>query len=141
MNRLRLQSNLEDITYLTKTLDDFKRQANTFIQKFKRVLDDNKLSTSEIVDNSLEFNFWGLKFIIKAEIKYSQESHNFIQGELNTYLLNDEEMILIMNSYFDKLGNAGRMSVINDFAEYYFIDFVENLKKITSEREIKFQLK
>jgi hypothetical protein len=141
MNRLRLQSNLEDITYLTKTLDDFKRQANTFIQKFKKVLDDNKLSTSEIVDNSLDFNFWGLKFIIKSEIQYSQESHDFIQGELNTYLLNDEEMILILTSYFDKLGNVGRISVIKDFAEYYFIDFVENIKKITSEREIKFQLK
>lgn len=141
MNRLELKRKLEDIPYLTKVLNDFKNQSNNFIHNFKKVLDDFKFPTSEITDNSLEFSLWGFNFIIKAEIEYSPEAHDFIQGEINTYLQKDEEELLIMTSPFDKLGNIGRMNVINDFAEYYFIDFVENLKKITSEKKIKFQLK
>lgn len=141
MNRRELQTKLEDFPYLTKTLDDFKKLANNFILKFKNVLDNFKLSASEITDNSLEFSFWGLNFVIKAEIEYSPKAYDFVHGELNTYLQKDEEMILIMTSNFDKLGNIGRFYVTNDFAEYYFVDFVENLKKITSEKKIKFQLK
>lgn len=140
MSRLRFNQNLEDISYLNEIFEKFKRQASTFIRKVKEVLDENDLSTSEIEKNSLEFSFWGLDFIIKPEIEYDIKSLNFIQGQLNTYLKDDDKLNLILTYNFDKIGNIGRNNVVNDFAAFYYIDFVENLKRISSEKKIKFQL-
>ncbi|HED06209.1 MAG TPA: hypothetical protein ENI61_05950 [Ignavibacteria bacterium] len=140
MSRYRLDENLQDISYLNEIFEKFKRQASIFIRKVKEVLEENNLSTSEIDNNSLEFSFWGLDFIIKSEIEYEMKSSNFIQGELNTYYKDDDKLNLILSYNFDKLGNIGRNSVVNDFAIYYYLDFVKNLKNYSSEKKIKFQL-
>ncbi len=73
MNRLKLRDSLEDISYLIKSFEKFKRQANISVIKIKTMLEDNKLSTSEIVNNSFDFTFWGLSFTIKAEIEYDSK--------------------------------------------------------------------
>ncbi len=140
MSRYRLDENLQDISYLNEIFEKFKRQASIFIRKVKEVLEENNLSTSEIDNNSLEFSFWGLDFIIKSEIEYEMKSSNFIQGELNTYYKDDDKLNLILSYNFDKLRNIGRNSVVNDFAIYYYLDFVKNLKNYSSEKKIKFQL-
>lgn len=139
MNKVGFTEKLEEIRYQTKGFDEFKNLSNIFIQKFKKVLDDFGFPTFDIIDNSLEFIFWGLNFIIKAEITFSPEEKNFVQGEINTYLQKND--LLIQQVHFDNIGNTECRNVLNDFAEYYFIDFVKNLKTIALDKKIKFQLK
>jgi len=140
MRRFNFNGEISGIEYLNDLIGRFKTQADNYIEKLKIAFIKYKLNVSEINNNSFEFSFWGLSFITKTEILFDKESNTFKTGELNTYLVIDETLELIITYNFDYIGNIGNGCLQDDFADFYYVDFVNSLIKYTSENEIKFQL-
>ena len=141
MSRIDVKHQIAEVEYLKDLFVKFEKKSNSFIKKLKEVFDENELHVSEIVDNSFEFTFWGLNFISKSEISFDLAFKTFKNGELTTFLKTEETLDLILTYNFDYIGNIGNGCIIDDFADYYYIQFVNNLISFTNEKKIKFQLK
>jgi hypothetical protein len=141
MNRRDLNSDLKDIDFLNKSINEFKKHAIIFIEKLKFAFENNKLVVSDIKENSFDFSFWGLKFITKIELPYNKESQTFENGEINTYLFKDDNFDLILTYKFDRLGNIENYYTEDEFGDFYYVDFIYKLTEFSSENKIKFQLK
>ena len=141
MSRYNLGSELREIEYLINLFNEYSNLANSYTKKLKEILNGQKIESTEIEKSSFEFKFWGLNFVVQCEIEFNNNLHTFKQGEFNTYLkTKDDELNLVISYSFDKIGNIGNGYLINDFAEEYYIDFVNKLKALTKEEKIKFQL-
>lgn len=108
--------------------------------ELKEFLRINKVKNIVLKENEISFLFWGLDFKVKTEIMFQSGHSSSNKGELNTYLIDNEKKEKLVFQYsFDKLGNIGRLHVVNDFSEHYFFEFIEEISK--SSNNIKFQLK
>lgn len=140
MRRFNFNGEIRGIEYLNNLIGRFKKQADIFIEKLKTIFEKHKLNVSEIENNSFEFSFWGLRFITKTEISFDKESQTFKVGELNTYLIIDDNLDLIITYNFDYIGNIGNGYLQDEFADFYYVDFINSLIKHSTENRIKFQL-
>lgn len=91
-------------------------------------------------ENQIQFTFWGLEFIIKSELSFNQSSGGFFKGELNTYLKKKKDPMLILSYTFDHIGNIENYHLLNEFADFYYNDFVLKLIECSENEGFKFQL-
>lgn len=140
MRKFCFYEEINGIKHLNDLFSRYKNQANIFIEKLKPSFEKNKINISDINKNSFEFSFWGLDFIAKTEISFDEESNTFKKGELNTYLIMNESLDLVITYNFDYFGNIGNGCLQDDFADFYYVDFVNSLIKHTAENNIKFKL-
>lgn len=140
MRRFNFNNEISQTNYLRGLIDKFKKQADLIIPALKEKFEQHGLVISDIKDNTFKFRFWGLDFISKTEISFDKDSKTFKFGELNTYLIKDKKQLLIFSITFDSIGNIGNGSLLNDFADFYYVDFVNTLIIFADEHEIKFQL-
>lgn len=141
MRKYDVKYAISEVDYLKKLFEKYKNQANIYINKLKADFEENELQVCDIKDNSFEFTFWGLSFISKAEISFDLELKTFKKGELSTFLKNDDILDLIISYDFDSIGNIGNGCLLDDFACFYYIEFVDSLTTFSNEKKIKFQLK
>ena len=141
MRKNDVKFEINEVDYLKKLFEDYKNQANLYINKLKAYFEKNELQVCDIKDNSFEFTFWGLNFISKAEISFDLELKTFKKGELSTFFKKDDILDLIISYDFDSIGNIGNGCLLDDFACFYYVEFVDCLKTFSNEKKIKFQLK
>jgi hypothetical protein len=140
MRRFNFNNEISQTDYLRELINKFKKQADSIIHVLKEKFEQHGLVISDIKDNSFTFRFWGLDFISKTEISFDKDSKTFKFGELNTYLIKDKKQLLIFSITFDSIGNIGNGSLLSDFADFYYVDFVNTLLIFANDHEVKFQL-
>lgn len=80
-------------------------------------------------DIEIKFQFLGFEFITVLEILPTNYSLNS-EGQLTIYWLKgkDKEEVEIVSFCFDKIGNVNRMYTVNEFADFYLVEFLKNIK-------------
>lgn len=138
-----IRNELSEIDYQRKIFDKFVVRANSIILKLheKFNLPEINLPTSEIKENSFEFTFLGLDFIIKAEIVFNSEIHSFKLGELNTYYRSGDSNELILTYTFDSIGNITSKFLTEEFYSVYYVDMFRLIVEYSKNRNVKFQFK
>jgi len=136
----------EDARFIDQNKHTYIRllaQSKLIIEKLKvtYTLEEFNILTKEIVDNSFAFSFWGLNFLVKAEIEINPERNVFYLGELNTYIQFKEEEVLILSYNFDGIGNINQEHTIEYFAKEYYYEFVVNIMEYSKSNHLKFQIK
>ena len=121
--------------------EKFAFEARLIIENLHKLFKttEKNITTTNIVNNSFQIKFWGIEYIIKTEITY-KDNKGFFLGEINTYLKNKTENILILSYSFDKIGNIQNDYLVSDFSDYYFLDFFKKIIEYSNSNNIKFQL-
>ena len=140
MRKYDLSAGRNDFKYLNSLMEKLKVQACIFIESLRKRFMKHSPIVGEIMENSFEFVFWGLDFVTITEVLYEKGRLSFEKGELNTYLVYDDNKELIISYDFDKHGNIGDGYLNEDFAEYYYLEFVHKLLDYSAEKGIKFRL-
>lgn len=141
MRRYNLSNEIQTVNYHVNKFEKYKNQASVFLKKAKVVFEEYKISISEIKGNAFEFSFFGLDFITKTEISFDEKQKGFKNGEFNTYVKNGTKLLLVKTYSFDAIGNIENEYHVDDFAYFYYIDFVDSLRELSSKGDLKFQLK
>lgn len=143
MRRFDIFQETNSINFHRKIFQDYLKQSTLILNKLHETfnLQDINLPTSKLKDNSFDFEFWGLTFLIKAEIAYDLERKSFLLGELNTYAKKDDAEILILTYSFDTIGNIENNFIAESFPKFYYVDFVPKVIEYTNKYKVKFLLK
>lgn len=138
-----INSKMMTIDHHRNSFNKFVVQAKKILTKLHETLSHPELSmnTTEIIDNSFQFSFWGQNFIIKTEIMFDVVNKSFIEGELNTYHENNDEFNLILTYKFDSIGNIADRLLIEEFSYFYYTDLFPSIVEYSKKSNIKFQLK
>ena len=140
MNPLKIREALYHVDHYNKQFDTFKHLAEIFIQRLNSDYKSQGVNVSAIQNNSFSFSYYGLAFLIKAEISFCKEDKIFNEGEINTYLLLQENQKLVVSYRFDSHGNINQEYTEKDFTTPYFVDFVNSVLKLSSSDDVKLQL-
>lgn len=143
---MRISKFIDDARFIEQNKYIYKSllaQSKIIIEKLNVTynLEEFNILTKEIVDNSFAFSFWGLNFLVKAEIEINPERNVFYLGELNTYIQFNEEEVLIHSYNFDGIGNINQEHTIEYFAKEYYYEFVAQIIEYSKSNHLKFQIK
>ncbi len=138
---LQLKEKLNMVDMINRQFNEFKKNAESAIEKLYKNYQSWGVEVSEVTNNSFNFSYWGLTFQIKAEITFNMDENIFKSGQINTYYIEQDVSKLIMTYTFDFNGNIENKHLESDFSPHYYLDFVNAILKLSSQEEFKFQLK
>ncbi|MBN1184983.1 MAG: hypothetical protein JXB49_22045 [Bacteroidales bacterium] len=123
-----------------QAFEKYRDGATKIVKELHSVFERLNIQKEEIFDNSFKFSFWGLNWIVKTEITVKQETGYFNEGELNTYLMKEDDLEFLLSYKFDSLGNIADRFLSNDFGLHYYTDFVKSVVGYSIKKNFKFQL-
>lgn len=143
MREYNLHGELSTIDSHRKHYEKFMTRSKEIIENLHKSFNSSKIQihTLEIRDNSFQFDFFGLDFHVKSEIEFNFEYKVFTIGQLNTYLINEDELIYIFGYSFDHIGNIENRYILEDFPSFYYADFFSKLIDYSGKNKIKFQFR
>ncbi|MBN1186891.1 MAG: hypothetical protein JXB49_31735 [Bacteroidales bacterium] len=138
----KLKLEIQLIKRQNQTFSMFLKGSESIINGLHGVFENNSIQLKDVKDNAFKFSFWGLEFIVKAEISFNQETGLFNNGEISTYYIKKEDELDYLLSYeFDSSGNIAHRFLIHDFGLHYYADFVKSIIGYSIKNKLKFQLK
>ncbi len=140
MDRLRVPNELGHVEHYKTQFDQFKEIAERIIQRLHSDYKSGDVIVGEIENNTFRFFYWGLEFIVKAEIAFDEKGNIFNKGELNTYLVDQDSLLLVFSVEFDSFGKINGKYDQRNFTMPYYSNFVSHLLRLSSEGKINFQL-
>lgn len=140
MRDINIRQGIQIMEYLKADYNGYLDQARAIINKFHSFLSSSEVQVFDINNNSFEFLLWGIRLIIRTEISTNDEMNRFCNGELNSYIIQDENEELLLSWSFDKIGNINNFHSMDDFSQIYYVIFIKNLIQFTKDNNIKFQL-
>ncbi len=134
------QNKLNHINGFKRRFDKLNTQAQGFLKTLKPEFEKLGISFKDQEGNQLEFHYFGLDFIIKAEAPFLPEGRTFVEGKLTTYLKQENKEEEIFHFTFDSIGNIDHRFSNDDFAIPYFVNFVDHLMTFAKSNGTVFRL-
>jgi hypothetical protein len=130
-----------EINYILKSLNELTERGKSYINEIENEFQKQNFNTNKILNNNgLEIIFYGIKIIIIPETNIDNENMILYEGQLNSYINENNEKIQLISYTFDKIGNINKIYCKNNFAEHYFCDLIDSILKYISKKDIKLQL-
>jgi hypothetical protein len=140
MDRFRLPEEHSPVEHYKAQFDKFKEIAEKLVERLHADYKSWDVDVCEIENNMFRFSYWGLEFVVKAEIVYDKTDKIFNAGELNTYIVEKDSLTSVFSVEFDYSGRINNKYDRKNFSTPHYLNFVNSILELSSEGKIRFQL-